>query len=119
MMRQEEVRCSIQTRLAAIQEDVQTDDCSSELRPSQGWLEGWDPEAMRQDQLEDPAIGVIMKEVEEGTKPAWKDISGRSPRYKALWSTWKSLHLRGGLLFRKCPHHEGENAACNRHVFPI
>lgn len=106
---QEEIRCSLQTtRLAVIHEAVQTEDHSTGLRPSQGWLEGWDPEAMRQDQLDDPVIGVIMREVEEGIKPAWKDISDRSPRYKALWSTWKSLHLRGGLLFRKCPHHEDD-----------
>ena len=35
-------------------------------------------------------------------KSAWADISERCADYKALWSQWDRLEVKGSLLFRKC-----------------
>jgi hypothetical protein len=61
---------------------------------------GWDPVALRTEQLNDPDIGPILQKAETGQRPAWKDIAARSPTYKSYWAQWKSLFVTKGILER-------------------
>jgi hypothetical protein len=68
--------------------------------------DGWDPVALRKEQLDDPDVGPILQEVETGQRPEWKDIADRSPTYKGYWAQWKSLAVMDGVLER---HWESAN----------
>jgi hypothetical protein len=61
---------------------------------------GWDQSALRRERLHDQDIGPILKEVETGQRPEWKDIADRSLTYKSYWAQWKSLAVRNGILER-------------------
>jgi hypothetical protein len=61
---------------------------------------GWDPVALRTEQLNDLDIGPILQEVETGQRPQWKDIVDPSPMYKSYWAQWKLLAVRNGILER-------------------
>jgi hypothetical protein len=61
---------------------------------------GWDPVALRTEQLNDADIGPILQEVETGQRPEWKDIADHSPLYKSYWAQWNSLTVRNGILER-------------------
>jgi hypothetical protein len=43
----------------------------------------WDPLVLRTEQLNDTDMGPVLKEVETGRRPEWKDIADRSPKYKS------------------------------------
>jgi hypothetical protein len=68
--------------------------------------DGWDPVALRREQLDDTDVGLILQEAETGQRPEWKDIADRSPTYKSYWAQWKSLAVRDGVLER---HWESAN----------
>jgi hypothetical protein len=55
--------------------------------------DGWDPVALRREQLDDPDVGPILQEVETGQRPEWKDIADRSPTYKSYWAQPSGGHL--------------------------
>jgi hypothetical protein len=61
---------------------------------------GWDTAALRTDQLNDPDIGPILREIESGQQPEWKDIADRSPMYKSYCAKWKFLAVRNDILER-------------------
>ena len=77
-------------------------DDSSDFRPRQGWLDGWDPVQIRAEQESDrdlePLISVLQT---NGPRPQWQDISAGSCRLKTLWRQWSRLKLIGGALYRK------------------
>jgi hypothetical protein len=50
--------------------------------------DGWDPAALRTEELNDQNIGPIPEEVETGERSEWKDIADRSPTYKSYWVQW-------------------------------
>ena len=59
-----------------------------------------------QHSLDDVDIGPLLKWKEDGTKrPAWSEISEKSPSFDALWAQWDSLRVQNGLLKRvwECP----------------
>jgi hypothetical protein len=58
---------------------------------------GWDPAALRTEELNDPDIGPILQGGETGQQPGWKDITDHSPTYKTYWAQWKSLTVRNGI----------------------
>jgi hypothetical protein len=60
----------------------------------------WDPATLRTDQLNDPHIGPILREIESRQQLEWKDIADRSPTYKSYWAQWKLLAVRNGILER-------------------
>jgi hypothetical protein len=68
--------------------------------------DGWDPVALKREQLDDPDVGPILQEVETGQCPEWKDIADHSPTYKSYWTQWKSFAVRDGVLKR---HWESTN----------
>jgi hypothetical protein len=69
---------------------------------------GWDPPALRTEQLNDPGTGIILEEVESVRSLDWKVIAERSPAYKSCWLQWESLP--GAQLgirrrtIKTCPH---------------
>jgi hypothetical protein len=44
---------------------------------------GWDPAALRTEQLNDLDTGPILEEAETRQCPEWKDVADRSPTYKS------------------------------------
>ena len=60
----------------------------------------WDRQALRREQLADNDLGPLIREMEAGQRPEWKDISDWGPIYKSYWAKWKSLTLRDGVLER-------------------
>jgi hypothetical protein len=50
---------------------------------------GWDPAALKTEQLNDQNTGHILEEVETGQCPEWKCIANRSPTQKSYWAQWK------------------------------
>ena len=66
------------------------------------WLEGWDNVEMRNSQLRDSEIGLIMTALDQGTgRPDWSDVSGESQALKMLWGQWDRLLLKDGVLYRR------------------
>jgi hypothetical protein len=63
--------------------------------------DGWDQQALRNEQLADPDLGRLMREVETVQRPEWKAISDQGPIYKSYWAQWKSLAVRNGVLLRQ------------------
>jgi hypothetical protein len=58
---------------------------------------GWDPAALRTEQLNDQDIGPIMEDIQTGQCPEWEVIGDRSPTYKSYWAQWKSLAVKNGI----------------------
>jgi hypothetical protein len=69
--------------------------------------DGWDRQALRREQLGDSDVGPLMREVEAGQRPEWRDISDRSPTYKSYWAQWKSLAVSDGVLIRRWESTDG------------
>jgi hypothetical protein len=62
---------------------------------------GWDPAALRAEQLNDQDIGPILKALETRQRPEYKDITGCSCTYKSCWAQWKSLTLSNDIPERQ------------------
>lgn len=66
------------------------------------WLEGWDETELRDSQLRDHEIGLIMRVIDTGgERPVWAAIAGESSAVQTLWGQWKRLAVRDGVLYRK------------------
>jgi len=61
---------------------------------------GRDRQALRREQLEDNDLGTLIREMEAGRRPEWRDISDRGPVYKGYSAQWNSFVLRDGVLER-------------------
>ena len=61
--------------------------------------DGWDHQDLRE-QLADNDLGPLIREIEAGRRPEWRDISNRGQIYKSNWAQWKSFALRDGMLVR-------------------
>ena len=61
--------------------------------------------------MADNDLGQIMREIEAGRRPEWKDFSDRGPIYKSYWAEWKSLALRIGVLVRHWESADGKKTA--------
>jgi hypothetical protein len=48
-------------------------------------VDGWDPEALRKNQLADNDLGRLMLEMEAGQRPEWKTISDGGQIHKSYW----------------------------------
>jgi hypothetical protein len=62
------------------------------------------------DQLNDPDIRPILKEVEAGQHPKWTVTADRSPTYKGCSAQLKYLAVRDGIV--NC-HWESAEGECN------
>ncbi|XP_071094783.1 protein NYNRIN-like [Haliotis cracherodii] len=63
-------------------------------------LEGWTLPEIRQKQLADANVGILLAAKEEGKKPEWKEISHMSSTIKTLWRHWDRLNVYSGVLYR-------------------
>ena len=53
-------------------------------------------------QRDDKNLGIIINYMENSDqKPAWRTVCSEHVVVKALWSQWKRLQLREGILFRR------------------
>jgi hypothetical protein len=59
---------------------------------------GWDPAALRTEQLNDQDIRPILEDAETGQHPEYKDFADCSPTYETYWAQWISLAVRNGIL---------------------
>jgi hypothetical protein len=50
--------------------------------------------------LADNNLGPLIREIEAGQHPEWRDISSWGPIYKSYWAQWESLALSDGVLVR-------------------
>lgn len=64
-------------------------------------LHGWDAFSLRQEQMSDPDIGVMLLAVEEKIRPEWSNISSGTFALKTLWRHWDRLELDNGVLYRR------------------
>jgi hypothetical protein len=48
---------------------------------------GWDPAALRLEQLNDQFVGSILEEVGTGERQKWKDIADHSPTFESCWTS--------------------------------
>ena len=66
------------------------------------WLGSWTVDQLREWQEEDPAIKQVKTWITSGlVRPKWREISHESGEIKALWSQWKALEIRNGILCHK------------------
>ncbi len=70
--------------------------------PKPAWLDGWDNLEMRDSQLRDAEIGLVMTALDQGQgKPTWRQVSGKSQAVKTLWGQWARLSIEDGVLYRR------------------
>ncbi|KAJ8912158.1 hypothetical protein NQ315_006122 [Exocentrus adspersus] len=63
--------------------------------------EEWDTDTLAREQREDPDVGDIAQwKIEGKERPAWQEISNRSPTFKGYWTLWDSLAIENNLLKR-------------------
>ncbi|KAJ8914833.1 hypothetical protein NQ315_014845 [Exocentrus adspersus] len=63
--------------------------------------EEWGADTLAREQREDPDVGDIAQwKIEGKGRPAWQEISNRSPTFKGYWALWDSLAIENNLLKR-------------------
>ena len=70
--------------------------------PKGGWLQGLTTIELREAQLADDSIPLVIqwKESTEG-RPEWQSVASESPTVKYFWAQWDRLCLREGVLYRR------------------
>ena len=61
-------------------------------------LTGKLPVELRQAQLGDPTIGLILRSIEKGEQP---EVQGQSREFRLLVQQWEQLEVKDGLLYRR------------------
>ncbi|XP_037834631.1 uncharacterized protein LOC112450568 [Kryptolebias marmoratus] len=70
--------------------------------PQPNLFRGWTNEQLAAAQKNDPDIGPVWEWMDKGeNRPAWASIAACSPATKALWSQWKRLYRKDGIMLRK------------------
>ncbi|CAG2239793.1 unnamed protein product [Mytilus edulis] len=65
-------------------------------------IDGWDPDSIRQCQLEDPDMSLIVTYLQEKkNKPDWDQVSKGTSFQKTIWRQWDRLTINNGMLYRK------------------
>ncbi|KAJ8915311.1 hypothetical protein NQ315_014819, partial [Exocentrus adspersus] len=63
--------------------------------------EEWSADTLAREQRDDPDVGDIAQwKIEGKERPAWQEISNRSPTFKGYWALWDSLAIENNLLKR-------------------
>ena len=60
--------------------------------------------------MEDPAIGFVVKAIENGNKPSASELSARSREEKKLVQIWNRLELKDGALCRRYENQNGRQS---------
>ncbi|CAG2190692.1 unnamed protein product [Mytilus edulis] len=70
--------------------------------PSGYCIDGWDPDSIRQCQLEDLDMSLIVTYLQEKkNKPDWDQVSKGTSFQKTIWRQWDRLTINNGMLYRK------------------
>ena len=70
------------------------------------WLTSYSSEDLRKWQSEDKSLNKVVKWLQQGERPSWKDIKQESQVIKIYWSMWKNFQLNNGVIYRKDPNTE-------------
>jgi len=71
-------------------------------------VNGWNPEKLKQCQLDDPDIGPALGWLEAGSRPDWKEVKPIHPALRSLWRQFDSLVTLNGVLHRVFYDRNGE-----------
>ncbi|GBN88600.1 Retrovirus-related Pol polyprotein from transposon 297 [Araneus ventricosus] len=73
-------------------------------------VDPWSSCEIQKAQLEDPAIkNILEKKLMSADRPSWQEIAPESPATKRYWALWDSLHLKDGVLNRRCESDDGRS----------
>ena len=73
----------------------------NKVRKSNSWICPLSSNEIRQNQLQDPIIGKVLRYKQAQTeKPSWHETSHESPHFKIYWSDWENLQVENGILYR-------------------
>ena len=68
---------------------------------SEGWIQPWSNEQLRTWQREDTVLAKVIRWVEDGTKPRFKDVQMESTSLRTFWFHFEQLECLDGILYRK------------------
>ena len=91
-------------RKMTLRSDVQVDnnDSVEETSQSSAWMTNKTLQELRNGQLNDPAIRLVLNWKETSDhKPKWDEISPLGPTSKYYWSQWDRLKVISGVLYRE------------------
>ena len=79
------------------------DDNTLEGNPqSMSWIMSKTPRDLRNGQLNDPGIKLVLEWKEKSNvKPTWDEISHLGPRSKHYWTQWDRLRMHNDVLYRE------------------
>ena len=77
------------------------DDSVEESPQSSSWINGKTPQDLRNGQLQDPTIHLVLEWKESDHKPTWDEISHLGSEPKHYWSQWDRLKVHNGVLYRE------------------
>ena len=69
-------------------------------RANTTWPINTGPRRFREHQLRDPDIGPVLRWMESGSRPTGAVVARSSPAARHYWTLWKSLVLKGGILYK-------------------
>ncbi|KAJ8914139.1 hypothetical protein NQ315_016217 [Exocentrus adspersus] len=85
-------------------EPIENREIDTEFKCRRTKLDGpeeWGADTLAREQREDPDVGDIAQwKIEGKGRPAWQEISNRSPTFKGYWALWDSLAIENNLLKR-------------------
>ncbi|MEW8548166.1 MAG: pol polyprotein, partial [Candidatus Thiodiazotropha sp.] len=73
----------------------------TETPPFPNWLEFESKEELRDLQVKDPDIGIVLHSKENSTKPTKEEINQYSQDTKTLFHQWDVLHVKQGVLYKE------------------
>ena len=68
---------------------------------SEGWIQPWSNEQLRTWQREDTVLAKVIRWVEDGTKPRFKDVQKESTSLRTFWFHFEQLECIDGIIYRK------------------
>lgn len=80
---------------------VAEDDSLEKTPQGSAWITMKTPQDLRNGQLNDPTIRVVLGWKESDHKPKWDEISHLGSEPKHYWSQWDRLKLINGVLYRE------------------
>ena len=69
---------------------------------------GWELQSLRREQLAHNDLRPLIREVESGKCPEWKDASDRGPVYTSYWAQWNSFAFKDCVLERQWESADGK-----------
>ena len=78
------------------------DDTVEESPQSTSWITSKTPQDLRNGQLNDPSIKLVLEWKEKSNvKPTWDESSHLGPRSKHYWTQWDRLRIHNDVLYRE------------------